>query len=608
MGCAEFTGACHSRHHESLTLTKVRPGGPSPGPGPHPDLAEPVVSVPAPRSLSQSRLRDLTAEVENRVEDILVSNRGRMDGLLEAVLVVSSGLELDATLHQIVKAAAHLVGARYGALGVVGEDGLLTQFVHTGMDEATREAIGTLPIGHGVLGVVLEEAKPLRLEDLSMHPVSIGFPPHHPPMRSFLGVPIRARGEVFGRLYLTEKVDGLPFDEDDEVVLLALAAAAGIAVENARLYEEVRRRQRWLEAVGEITVELLDGTDAGEALRLIAARARELTGADSALIALPVMSAGRGGEVTELRVAVCDGMGGDHLSGLTLRMDDSTSGAVFRDRLPRNVTALAQSLPQDVGVDFGPALVLPLGTGESISGILMTIRRFGAAHFDDQQLQIAASFADQAALALQRAEIQTARTELVILSDRDRIARDLHDQVIQRLFAVGLAMHGTRRRAGTDDVRARLDDHIDQLHEVIQDIRTTIFDLNTEPSEMPTLRSILKKVIAELTADVALHVSVRMTGPLEVLPAALAEHAEAVVREAVSNVVQHANAGEVMITLSVDDDLVIAVSDDGVGLPAKVARSGLHNLNRRATESGGACSVARQDSGGTKLVWSAPLP
>jgi signal transduction histidine kinase len=588
-------------------MTSPEPGGGSPVPGPVP-VPAPDAGPVGPRSLSQTRLQDLMTEVQDRVQDIVSSNRSRMDGLLDAVLVVSSGLELDATLRQIVKASAELVGARYGALGVIGENGLLTQFVHTGMDQATIDRIGALPLGHGVPGVLIEEAKSLRLEDLSAHPASVGFPPHHPPMRTFLGVPIRARGKVFGRLYLTEKVDGVGFDEDDEVVLLALAAAAGIAVENARLYEEVRCRQRWLEAVGEITVELLDGSDPGEALRLIAGRARELTSADAALIALPMPPQHKDGAVSKLTIAVCEGLGSEHVTGLTIPIDHSTSGAVFRDRVPRNVTALARPLPEDVGLSWGPALVLPLGTGQSISGVLLAVRRQGATPFDEQELQIASSFADQAALALQRAETQSARTELVILSDRDRIARDLHDQVIQRLFAVGLAMHGTLRRTTTAEVAARLNDHIDQLHEVIQDIRTTIFDLNTDPSDTPTLRSELKKVITELTADAPLHVSVRMTGPLDVLPENLAEHAEAVVREAVSNVVRHARAHEMTITVSVEDDLVISVTDDGVGVPTKVARSGLHNLNRRAVQSGGTCTVERQESGGTKLVWSAPLP
>jgi signal transduction histidine kinase len=315
-----------------------------------------------------------------------------------------------------------------------------------------------------------------------------------------------------------------------------------------------------------------------------------------------------GGLVDKLTVAVCEGVGGEYVTGLKVEIDGSTSGAVFRDRVPRNVTALAQPLPADRGLIFGPALVLPLGTGDSILGVLLAVRRDGTTPFDDQELQIASSFADQASLALQRTETRSARTELVILSDPDRIARDLHDQVIQRLFAVGLAMHGTLRRATDGEVEARLNDHIDQLHEVIQDIRTTIFDLNTEPSDTPTLRSLLKKVITELTVDAPLHVSVRITGPLEVLSEELAEHAEAVVREAVSNVVRHARAKEVTITISLDDDLVISVVDDGIGVPAKVARSGLHNLKRRAAQSGGTCTVERQASGGTELVWSAPLP
>ncbi len=567
----------------------------------------PGVPLGLPRTLSQARLRDLLTEVQNRVEDIVAGNKGRMEGLLEAVLVVSSGLELDATLRQIVKAATDLVGARYGALGVLGDDGMLTQFVHSGIDDATRDLIGPLPTGHGVLGVVIEAAKPLRLEELSMHPASIGFPPNHPPMRNFLGVPVKARGEVFGRLYLTEKADGRAFDEDDEVVLSALAAAAGIAVENARLYEELRRRQRWLEAAGEITVELLDGTDASDALRLVATRAQELTGAEFTFIALPEPADGSA-EVTELRIAVCVGVGGEAITGTLIPVDGSTMGAVYRDHVPRNVATLARDPSGDLVSRFGPALALPLGTSEPISGVLLTVRAAGAPLFEEHQLQVVASFADQAALALQRAENQLARRQLAILSERDRIARDLHDQVIQRLFAVGLAMHGTHRRATTPEVADRLNEHIDQLHEVIQDIRATIFDLHAGTTHTTTLRSVLQKATAELTADSSVHVSIRISGPLEVVPAVLAEHAEAVVREAVSNVVRHAGAGELTVTVSVEDDLVISVTDDGIGMPATVARSGLHNLNRRARESGGTCTLERPENGGTRLVWSAPLP
>jgi signal transduction histidine kinase len=558
-------------------------------------------------TLSQRRLRDLLVAVEDRVEEIIATTRDRMDGLLEAVLAVSLGLELDATLRQIVQAAIELVDARYGALGVLGEDGMLVEFVHVGIDDATRELIGPLPTGHGVLGVVIEDAKPLRLDDLSRHPASVGFPPNHPPMRTFLGVPVRARGEVYGRLYLTEKNNGQPFTEDDVAVVQALAGAAGVAVDNARLYQEARRRQQWLEATGEVTAELLDGTDPAAALNLIATRALELSQADYTLIALPADPDAALTDITTLTVAVSAGLDAATIIGQVIPVAGSTTGAVFVDHVPRNVPSLAFDLAEGLGVEFGPALALPLGTGETISGVLVVVRTPGSASFDEHQLQVVSSFADQAALALQRAESQATRQDLELVADRDRIARELHDHVIQRLFAIGLGMQGTHRRAKNPDVVRRLSEHIDQLHEVIQDIRTAIFDLQTVPSDRPKLRSTLHDAITELTADTPLLTTVRMSGPLDVVSAELAQHAEAVVREAVSNAVRHADARELMVTISVEDDLVIGVTDNGVGIPDTVARSGLHNLQRRAVEAGGACTVERLDGGGTRLAWTAPV-
>jgi two-component system, NarL family, sensor histidine kinase DevS len=236
---------------------------------------------------------------------------------------------------------------------VLGEDGMLTQFVHAGIDDATRALIGALPTGHGVLGVVLEDAKPLRLAELSQHPASVGFPAHHPPMGTFLGVSIRVRGEVFGRLYLTEKNNGPGFSEDDEMVLQALAGAAGIAVDNSRLYEQVRRRQRWLEATSEITTELLGASDPTEALRLIASRALELTGADYTFIAVPQDPDTVPAQITELTVAVCAGMDSDLVTGRTIPLAGSTLGAVFGDHVPRSVPSLAVDFADGLGVEFG---------------------------------------------------------------------------------------------------------------------------------------------------------------------------------------------------------------------------------------------------------------
>lgn len=546
-------------------------------------------------------------EVQDGIEEIVETTRTRMDGLLAAVLAVSSGLELDQTLRQIVLAATELVGARYGALGVLDENGMLGQFVNVGMDDDTRQRIGALPTGHGVLGVVIDDQLPLRLTDLSTHPASIGFPPDHPPMRTFLGVPVQGRGAVFGRLYLTEKLSGEDFTEDDEALVHALAAAAGIAIDNARLYEGVRSRQRWLEATGEVIVELLDGTDPGEALALIARRALELTDATYTLIALPTDRTTPRADVTELTVAVCTGMGADTLTGRRIPVVGSTSGAVFLDSVARRVPLLTHELTHGSEHAFGPALVLPLGRGTSISGVLLAIRTPDAPPFDQRQFEVVSSFADQAALALERAASQSARREVEVLADRDRIARDLHDSVIQRLFAIGLALQSTQRRATAPDVSARLVGHIDQLHDVIQDIRTAIFDLQGDPDDVPGLRAVLHGIVTELTADAPMRTSIRMSGPLDVVPAGLAEDAAAVLREAVSNAVRHSHAAELTVSVSVDDDLVIDVSDDGVGIADTVARSGLHNLAHRATAAGGTFSCARRGAG-TQLLWAAPLP
>ncbi|WP_078316476.1 GAF domain-containing protein [Mycobacterium sp. D16Q16] len=560
------------------------------------------------KELAHIQLSELLAEVQGRIERIITETRGRVDALLDAVMAVSAGLELDVTLRQIVRAAIELVDAQYGALGVLGEDGMLTQFVYEGIDDATRELIGPLPTGHGVLGVVIDEAKPLRLSDIMHHPSSIGFPPNHPPMRAFLGVPVRLRDEVFGRLYLTEKRNGEEFSADDEVVVRALAGAAGIAGENARLYEQARQRQRWLQAIEEVTSKLLAGVEPAEALQLIAVRAAALVDADYALIALPC-EPDDDGDIGELTVAVCAGTSGLELSGVRIPLKGSTSGAAFRDRLPRIVTQLEFDIAAGAHVAFGPAMALPLRGRDSTTGVLLLIRPADGAHFREGQLEIAASFADQAALALEQAQTRTTMNELQMLSDRDRIARDLHDHVIQRLFAVGLAMQGTHRRAAKSPrVAARLAEHIDQLHNVIQDIRTAIFDLHTVATDGPSLRAALRAIVAELTDDTSLQVSVRLNGPLDVVPTDIAEHTQAVLREAVSNAVRHANASELAVLVAVGDDVVVDVADNGIGMPEGATHRGLRNLSTRAAALQGNLTIAEPDGGGTQVSWSVPLP
>lgn len=559
-------------------------------------------------TLSQLRLRETLRDLQERIE-LLIGTRDKMDGLLEAVLAVASGLELDATLRRIVRAAAELGEARYGALGVLGEDGTLAEFVYQGIDAETRERIGHLPEGHGLLGLVIDDAKPLRLAEISSHPASVGFPPNHPPMHSFLGVPVRVRDEVFGNLYLAEKKDGAEFTDDDEVIVQALAAAAGIAIENAHLYEQTRLRQRWLGATSEVTTELLGGTDPVDALELIAGRALELTASDVTMLALPGtgrLDVDEDGDSApgELTVTVCAGDEVGDLVGLRVPVDGTVPGAVFRDRTPRRVAQL--ELPEER--DRGPALVVPLRAGDRTSGVLIAVRDPGSASFETAQLPVLASFADQAALALQLAAQQRAARERDVLSDRDRIARDLHDHVIQRLFAVGLAMQSTQRRTKAPELQQRLQDSIDQMHEIVREIRTAIFDLHGGAAGEVRLRNRLHDAIADLTDNAPLHPAVSMAGPLDAVPAQLAEHVEAVVREAVSNAVRHAGASALSVSVAVRDDLVrVTVADDGSGLPDDVSPSGLGNLRERAESAGGEFRLESHPGGGVRLDWSVPL-
>lgn len=564
-----------------------------------------------PRSLlgplSELRLRELLTEVQERIEQIIEA-RDHVDGLLEAMLAVTSGLDLDDTLRTIVHAAINLVDARYGALGVLGPGEDLAEFVFEGIDDETRAEIGDLPKGRGVLGFLIINPKPIRLKDMSHHPASVGFPPHHPPMRTFLGVPVQIRDEVFGNLYLTEKANGLPFTEDDEAILRALAAAAGIAIENARLYEQSRIRQAWLEATREIATELLAGSETVDVLQVIADDALELTRADSTFLAVPDDPQTPSDDVTELVVTVSAGNVPDRVIGGAIPLEGSSSGEAFRSRMPLRVDRLAFDPGFDATTPFGPALVLPLRAAQSVTGVLVALRTQGAVPFTEEQLVLMSGFADQAAVALQLANTQRRMRELDVLSDRDRIARDLHDHVIQRLFAVGLSLQSTVQRAKSPEIKSRLGHTVDELHDIVRDIRTAIFDLHGGAGETTQLRQRLHEVIAEITSDSGLQTTVHMSGPLSVIDSLLAENAEAVLREALSNVVRHAAADTVTVKVSVYDDLVIEVADNGVGIPDDAVIRGLDNLAARARQANGRFSIDTTAGGGTTIHWSAPLP
>ena len=561
-----------------------------------------AAAIPPVRSaLSQLRLRELLSEVQERIEQI-VQGRDRLEGLMDAMLVVTAGLELDDTLRTIVHNAMRLVGARYGALGVRGNDHELAEFIYEGIDAATKELIGPLPEGRGVLGVLIDDPKPIRLEHILDHPASVGFPPNHPPLHTFLGVPVRIRDEVYGNLYLSEKVDGEPFSEDDEVLAEALAAAAGIAIDNARLFEQTQTRQSWIEATRDIGTQLLGGADPAQVFRLIADEALALTRAHSVLVAVPTDTELGAVDVDQLVVVETAGSAG---GSRPIPVVGNLIGQVFADRTPRRIDLL-ENPPEGIA-DAGPALILPLRTTEAVAGVVVIVRDNGGSAFTDEQLSMMAAFTDQATLAWQLAVSHRRMRELDVLSDRERIARDLHDHVIQRLFAVGLALQGAIPRARSNEIQQRLIESVDQLQGVISEIRTTIFDLHGGSSGSTRLRQRLDQAIGTFAgADV--RTTTQFVGPLSVVDTVLGDHAEAVVREAVSNAVRHGGARTLAVTVRVDDDLLIEVIDDGSGMPADITESGLNNLRLRAAEAGGDLVVGPAPGGGTRLRWSAPLP
>ncbi|MFI5617587.1 GAF domain-containing protein [Streptomyces sp. NPDC051567] len=411
----------------------------------------------------------------------------RLPVLLEAVLSVGSELELRSTLQHVVDSAAELCAARYGALGVVdAERSRLTEFFTTGMTEAQRAAVPHLPdLRSGLLGALVHDPRPLLLEDLAKEPRSAGFPPGHPPMRTFLGVPIRVRTEVFGNLYLTEKRDGAAFTEEDLALLRVLAAQAGIAIGNARLYETARRRERWIEGAAAVTTTLLAGRPAADALMCVAERARLLADAAAGVVLQPTPEGGM-----EIVAASAHGDPGD-LVGTSI----APGSAVLEQLLGGEPVFIDDSatdprMTTHVRERFGPSMMLPLQSGGQLIGTLALPRARGGPAYDAVDRLLASQFASQAALALVLADAQHDRERLAVYEDRDRIARDLHDLVVQRLFATEMMLESARRRsvnaAPGDTVGEEIGRAVDELDSTIQEVRTAIFALQQPPTDAPT--------------------------------------------------------------------------------------------------------------------------
>ncbi|MGO9926397.1 MAG: GAF domain-containing protein [Mycobacterium sp.] len=364
--------------------------------------------------LGRLHLHELLTEVRDRVAEI-VQIRDRLDRLIEAMLIVAAGLDIDETFRRIVRTSVELTGARFGALGVRGPGNALADLVYEGIDEATRSRIGDLPHGAGVLGLFFDDPRPLRLEDISAHPAFAGFPPHHPPMRTFLGVPIVLRdGEVFGIIYMADKADNATFTEDDEVMMQAFAAAAAIAIENARLFEQTRARQAWLEATRAVSMALLAGTDLGQVQQLIVDRVRGLVRGEWSLLAVPAQPAAVE-DVDQLVVGAVDGTPPARIElGLVIQADHSPVWVAFHDRVTLNLREL--ELTADA-VDSGPAIVAPLRGANVIAGALVVGRTSHGAAFTDDERELVAGYADHAAVALQ---YSTTRQRILELEHRER--------------------------------------------------------------------------------------------------------------------------------------------------------------------------------------------
>ncbi len=532
--------------------------------------------------------------------------------LAAAVRAVAAGGRLEATLHDIVEAAVARADATYGALGVLSSDGRrVDRFVLAGMDAAARDAIGRLPEGNGILGLLVERPVPLRLDDLGSHPESVGFPPGHPPMASFLGVPVRVRDEVFGNLYLTEKRSGGAFTPADEEAVLALAAVAGLAIENARLAEAAERRRAWLQAATEVSTALLSGSDVDEVLHTLVRRAARLSGADGAALLVP-----REDDPAALTILAAAGPAAADLEGVRVPLDGTHVGRVHRSgtaELVDDVSAAPalgrhDAVAAELAAGTRSAVVVPLG--ETV-GTLVCLRAVDREPFGADVLDALTAFAAQAALALELARSQRRERELQVRADRERIARDLHDHVVQRIYATALTLDRVARSLEDVDpyTARRVERSVDELDETITQIRSAIFELQDDPPA-ETLGRRLSDVVARVTegADVACHVELH--GDVDGLSGPLAHDLLAVVRELVSNVVRHAAATR--LSVGVDggadpgDDVVVVVADDGRGLPVTPLRRGLANLEERARRRGGRLATGSGPRGGTTVTWRVP--
>ncbi len=549
----------------------------------------------------RSKLDLVLTELVETAREVLAT-QGRLRSLLNATRAVAGELELPAVLRRIIETAVELVGAQYGAIGVIAPDGSLEQFIHVGMPDTLVEQIGHLPRGHGLLGALIEEQSPIRLDHLEDDPRASGFPPHHPPMDSFLGVPVRVRDEVYGNLYLSESKAG-GFSEEDQELLIALAATAGAAIDHARLFDESQRRQRWSAASAEITAALLSD-QAEDSLAILADRVAVLADADLVCIALPIIG-------SKLAIEVARGALASSFSGRTFNAPGTVAGRA----LASGQSILSETAPDsrsDPLASVGPTMAMPLTVSDHPNGVLTVSRVPGRARFTSADLEMAADFAAQASVALRLSAGEADRQRLALLEDHGRIARDLHDHVIQRLFGAGLGLQAIAGSVHDAHTRRGILEQVDALDGAIAEIRTAIFALTNEPgTDAPSVRHRMIDLLAEMSSLFDQSPRVTFAGPVDLMvPATMVEDLVAVVREGLTNVAKHANAQETAVSIAVDrGTLTIVIEDDGDGVTPGIedGKNGTKNLSHRAELRGGNCVLGAHEPKGTTLKWTVPI-
>ena len=538
------------------------------------------------------------------------SAANRNDQLLDSVLVLASNLSIQVVLQRIIELAVKLTNARYGALGVVGSDGRLLDFITTGITPEERLAIGPLPVGEGILGVLIRDAKPLRLRRITDDPRHVGFPANHPPMESFLGAPVQARGKVFGNIYLTQKMGAREFDAEDEAALVVLATHAGVAIENARLYEEARRRGQWLEAVREISSSILAGTEIDDVLQIIVRRARELVDAATATIVTPAS----GGDRDSLTIKVADGARSNELVGLAVPTQGSVSGDVIRSGQP---TVLADAStdgrtyqPMIALGNMGPMVLVPLVLRGRPFGTLAVANAVGGPGFDEEAVRLVQTFADQASVALEYGRAQIELNRLSVLDERERIGRELHDGVIQSLFSVGMGLQATAARSRDPEVESRVESAVVEIDRAIRDLRNYIFGLRPGILADRQLEQALEDLAREFEEKSGVTTVTDIDGTVAAELAPRAADLVQLTREALSNVGKHAQAATCRVSLHRDgDQAILEIDDDGQGFDPAAPHTGLglRNLNERGAAIGGRVIVESKAGEGTTVRFTIPI-